>query len=88
MEILNTKEYAEEKCHEYKERFREVRENAANCKNVSDLKGFLLKADALKTRILDEMDELDRLVDSKKQTAPQICFLKRESRKVRRSPSC
>ena len=59
LEVLSTKEYKDQKQNTYFERFREIREGAEHCNNVSTLRSFADKADALKLRLLNEMDDLD-----------------------------
>ena len=62
LEVLDTKEYAAEKRAKYYEQFREIREGAERCNNVSSLRSFADKADALKIRLMNEMDALDRQI--------------------------
>ena len=62
LEVLDTKEYAAEKRAKYNEQFREIREGAERCNNVSSLRSFADKADALKIRLMNEMDALDRQI--------------------------
>ncbi len=59
LEVLMTKEYGASKRDGYMELFREIREGAEHCNNVSSLRSFADKADALKLRLLTEMDSLD-----------------------------
>ncbi len=62
IEILDTKEYADQKRSEYNGKFREIREGAEHCNNISSLRSFADKADALKIRLMNEMDALDRQI--------------------------
>lgn len=62
MEILNTKEYAASKRQKYMELFAEIKDGAEHCNNVSFLRSFADKADALKIRLMNEMDETDRQI--------------------------
>ena len=62
LEVLDTKEYAAEKRAKYNEQFREIREGAERCNNVSSLRSFADKADALKIHLMNEMDALDRQI--------------------------
>lgn len=59
LEVLSTKEYNEQKRDSYFTLFREIRDGAEHCNNVSSLRSFADKADALKLRLLNEMDALD-----------------------------
>ena len=71
IEVLNTKEYAEEKREKYSELFREIHDGAEKCNNVSALRSFADKADALKIRLMNEMDARDRQIAYAKQLAAQ-----------------
>ena len=71
LEILNTKEYAGEKKSRYYSLFQEIYEGAAHCNNVSSLRSFADKADALKIRLMNEMDAMDRQIAYAKQLALQ-----------------
>lgn len=66
MEILNTKEYAASKHQKYMELFAEIKDGAEHCNNVSFLRSFADKADALKIRLMNEMDEADRQIACEK----------------------
>ena len=66
MEILNTKEYAASKRQKYMELFAEIKDGAEHCNNVSFLRSFADKADALKIRLMNEMDEADRQIACEK----------------------
>lgn len=59
MEVLDTKEYAENYRQRYSTLFAEIRDGAEHCNNVSSLRSFADKADALKIRLLNEMDNRD-----------------------------
>ena len=59
LEVLSTKEYNEQKRNSYFTLFREIRDGAEHCNNVSSLRSYADKADALKLRLLNEMDALD-----------------------------
>ena len=60
MDVLSTKEYNNQKKEVYFAKFQEIQDGAVNCNNVSTLRSYADKADALKLRLLNEMDELDR----------------------------
>ena len=66
LEVLNTKEYAGEKKERYLSQFAELRDGAEHCNNVSTLRGYKDKAEALKIRLLNEMDALDTQLAKKK----------------------
>ena len=59
LEVLSAKEYNEQKRNTYFTLFREIRDGAEHCNNVSSLRSYADKADALKLRLLNEMDALD-----------------------------
>ena len=58
-EVLNTKEYKEQKNHAYFTMFGEIEEAAKACTNVSVLRSYADRAEALKIRLLNEMDKMD-----------------------------
>ena len=60
LEVLNTKAYAGEKKERYLSQFAELRDGAERCNNVSTLRGYKDKAEALRIRLLNEMDRLDQ----------------------------
>lgn len=66
LEVLNTKEYAGEKKERWLSQFAELRDGAERCNNVSTLRSFKDKAEALKIRLLNEMDTLDAQLAQKK----------------------
>lgn len=66
LEVLNTKEYAGEKKERYLSQFAELRDGAERCNNVSTLRSYQDKAEALKIRLLNEMDALDAQLARKK----------------------
>ena len=60
LEVLSAKPYCEAKRNEYISRFEELKDGAKKCNNVSTLRSYADKAGALKIRLLDEMDKMDR----------------------------
>lgn len=66
LDALFGKEYEEQKRSHYVEQFREIRDSAERCNNISTLRSFGDKADALKLRLLGEMDALDVQISQKK----------------------
>ena len=66
LEVLSTKEYNDQKRTAYYEKFQDIRDGATHCNNVSTLRSYADKADALKLRLLNEMDELDRKLAKQK----------------------
>ena len=66
LEVLNTKEYAASKKKKYLDLFKEIQDGAEKCNNVSSLRSFADKADALKIRLMNEMDALDRQIAEEK----------------------
>ena len=62
-EVLNTKPYKDAKFNRYLELFKEIMDGAEHCNNVSTLRSYADKAEALKLRLLNEMNAEDiRLV--------------------------
>ena len=61
-EVLNTKSYRDEKLSRYAKAFDELMDGASECNNVSTLRSFADKADALKLRLLNEMTEQDNRI--------------------------
>lgn len=59
LEVIDTKPYRDSKRERYLAQFSEIRQGAEKCNNVSSLRSFADKADALKIRLLNEMDQLD-----------------------------
>ena len=66
LDALSGKKYEEQKRSRYFEQFQEIRAGAERCNNVSTLRSFGDKADALKLRLLNEMDSLDAQIAQKK----------------------
>ena len=65
-EVLNTKEYKESKINAYNYMFLEIQNGAESCTNVSTLRGYADRAEALKIRLLNEMDKMDQDIALKK----------------------
>lgn len=65
-EVVDTKEYASEKKTKYMDLFIEISDGASRCNNVSILRSYADKAEALKIRLLNEMDALDADLAKKK----------------------
>ena len=65
-EVLNTKEYKESKINAYNDMFLEIQNGAESCTNVSTLRGYADRAEALKIRLLNEMDKMDQDIALKK----------------------
>lgn len=65
-EVLNTKEYKESKINPYNDMFFEIQNGAESCTNVSTLRGYADRAEALKIRLLNEMDKTDQNIALKK----------------------
>ena len=71
VEVVDTKEYVEEKKTKYIELFIEISDGAGKCNNVSVLRSYADKAEALKIRLLNEMDALDAEIAKKKAAEAQ-----------------
>lgn len=65
-EVLNTKPYKDEKLNGYIDLFLEIENGAQSCTNVSVLRGYADRAEALKIRLLNEMDKVDQNIALKK----------------------
>ena len=65
-EVLNTKDYKEQKKERYLGLFMELHEEASHCNNVSRLRAYADRAEALKLRLLNEMDQMDADIARKK----------------------
>ena len=85
LEVLSTKEYNEQKRNTYFTLFREIRDGAEHCNNVSSLRSYADKADALKLRLLNEMDALDNKLAQ--QRAAEEARRKAEEAKQNGTPS-
>src|SRR5699024_12379625 len=64
LEVLSTKEYNDQKWTAYYEKFQEIREGATRCNNISTLRSYADKADALKLRLLNEIDRKSTRLNS------------------------
>ena len=67
LEVLATKEYVGQKKERYLSLFEEIHKGAESCNNVSALRSFADKAEALKIRLMNEMDNMDRQIAERKQ---------------------
>ena len=65
-DVLNTKEYAETKRSKYSTMFDEIIDAAKGCTNVSVLRSYADRAEALKMRLLNEITQIDRDIALKK----------------------
>jgi hypothetical protein len=73
IEVVDTKEYKDEKKPGYLKLFVEIMDGAEKCNNVSRLRSYADKSGALKIRLLNEMNDLDAKIAAKKaasQTPP------------------
>ncbi len=66
VEVVDTKEYRDEKKPGYIQLFVEIWNGADTCNNVSRLRAYADEAGALKIRLLDEMTELDAKLEAEK----------------------
>ena len=66
MEVLGGKDYKSQMEDNYLKQFAEIREEASHCNNVSRLRGYADRAEALKLRLLNDMDNLDTEIEHKK----------------------
>ena len=65
-DVLNTKEYAETKRSKYSAMFDEIIDAAKGCTNVSVLRSYADRAEALKIRLLNEITQMDQEMAIKK----------------------
>lgn len=65
-EVLNTKEYKDQKLNQYYDLFGEIENGAECCTNVSVLRSYADRAEALKIRLLNEMDAMDQKIAIRK----------------------
>lgn len=65
-DVLNTKEYAQTRRSKYSAMFDEIMDAAKGCTNVSVLRSYADRAEALKIRLLNEMTQIDRDIALKK----------------------
>ncbi len=75
IEVLDTKEYRDEKKPIYTQLFVEIWNGADTCNNVSRLRSYADKSGALKIRLLNEMNDLDAKLAALKaqdETPPHI----------------
>ena len=68
---MEPKEYKDTYLGRYNTLFKEIRDGAEHCKNVSSLRSYADKAEALKIRLLNEMDALDAELAKKKAAEAQ-----------------
>ena len=66
MEVLTSREYADTYKDRYSSLFAEIREGAEHCNNVSALRSYADKAEALKIRLLDEITARDNEIARRK----------------------
>ncbi len=71
IEVVDTKEYKDEKKPKYIQLFIEILDGADSCNNVSRLRAYADKSNALKIRLLDEMNELDAKLAAERAKAEQ-----------------
>lgn len=74
LEVLDGKTYKEAKSKSYREQFEEIRNGAKHCSNISVLRGFADRAEALKLRLLNEMDGMDAAIAKKQAEEERRCL--------------
>ena len=62
LKVLDSKKYKDEKLQMINDAFYEIEEGAKSCNNISRLRSYADKANALKIRLLNEMAELDQKI--------------------------
>ena len=86
LEVVDTKPYRDSKRERYLAQFSEIRQGAEKCNNVSSLRSFADKADALKIRLLNEMDQLD-LDEAKKKAEEERKKQEQEAKETGEPPA-
>ena len=81
LDTLSGKEYEKRKRDNYISRFAELSDGAKSCSNVSTLRSYADKANALKLRLLNEMDALDREKAGQGEKPERKVYMKRMSMK-------
>lgn len=66
LEVVGTKEYKDDYEANYGKQFGDLWDKARSCNNVSTLRSYADKAEALKIRLLNEMDKLDQQIAEEK----------------------
>lgn len=84
LEVLKEKPYAADKKDKYIELFVEIREESSHCNNVSRLRSYADRAEALKLRLMNEMDQLD--ADIAKKVAEEEERKRKEAEKRGETP--
>lgn len=77
--ILAEKPYQDQYASRYKRQFDELTEQAESCNNITTLRSYRDQSDALKLRLLNEMDQRDRELAVKPQP---VVYAKNNSNKV------
>jgi hypothetical protein len=85
LEVLNTKEYKDTIAEKYRVLFEEIWEGARHCNNVSTLRSFSDRGDALKLRLLNEMDKMDAAI-AKQKAEDERRRLEEEAKKNGQNP--
>lgn len=65
-EVLDTKSYKAEFSDRFIKLFNEIHDKATHCNNVATLQNIKVEADALKVRLLNEIDKKDELIAAKR----------------------
>ena len=65
-EVLDAKSYVAELSDRYIKLFQEIHYKATHCNNVATLQNIKVEADALKVRLLNEMDKKDEAIAAKR----------------------
>lgn len=84
-EVLNTKEYKDTIAERYRVLFEEIWEGARHCNNVSTLRSFSDRGEALKLRLLNEMDQMDASI-AKQKAEEERRRLEEEAKKNGQNP--
>ena len=71
LEVLNTKTYKDQYQVNYTNQFNALHDGATRCNNISTLRSFAGKANALRMRLLNDMDKLDAALLLEKQKQAQ-----------------
>ncbi|MBU3173713.1 BREX system P-loop protein BrxC [Clostridium estertheticum] len=74
LEVLDIKAYKSELSDRYIKLFTEIHDKATHCNNVATLQNIKVEADALKVRLLNEIDKKDELLEAERVAEEQVKY--------------
>lgn len=75
-QVLDTKSYKSELIDRYVKLFNEIHDKTTHCNNVATLQNIKVEADALKVRLLNEIDKKDELFEAQRVAEEQEKYKK------------